>query len=318
MEKTDRKVVLEVLAAPSFNNVLVACHQTPDGDAVGSAFSLVWALRKLGKHARFYCADPVPPVFSHIADCDPGDDFVPEHFVTVDVASPELLGKCDFAERVEVAIDHHRINTVSAPYRWIDPESASCGEIVLQIVSSLGVEPDEAMAGALFTAVTTDTGCFRYSNTNENTFLAAAFLSRYAGKGQFYGIIKKIFETKSFLQLKLDAWCAENVELCCDGKCAFLRIDKSVMDEFSSAYGDWDNAVNVIRKIEGVQVSVVLKEKEKGLQKVSVRSEAGFDAAEFCRAFGGGGHRAAAGCSFESTPAEAEALLKDALKKAGL
>lgn len=312
-QKTDLKKIADMLQDPDFDRVLVACHRSPDGDACGSAHALAFALRKMGKCARVFCPDPFGEKFSYLTAAEEGlFCFEAEHFITVDIASPEMLCGAEFSDRIDVVIDHHRINTVSGKYRLIDPERASCAEIVLELLKEMKIPFDSYLAASLYTGIATDTGCFRYSNTNENTFLAAAFLSQYAEKGAFYSINKQMFETKSMLQIKLEAYAAEKMELFGGGKIAALSVSAEMQKKLGAVYSDLDHLINVIRQIEGVQVSLVAKEREAGEYKVSVRSEEGFDASEFCRFFGGGGHRAAAGCTLLG--GEAEVMKKLLLK----
>lgn len=297
-QKTELKQIADMLQDPDFDRVLVACHRSPDGDACGSAHALAFALRKMGKCARVFCPDPFGEKFSYLTAAEEGlFSFEAEHFITVDIASPEMLCGAEFSDRIDVVIDHHRINTVAGKCRYIDPEKASCAEIVLDLLKEMKIPFDSYLASALYTGIATDTGCFRYSNTNENTFLAAAFLLEYAEKEAFYRINKLMFETKSMLQIHLEAYAAEEVKILCGGKIAALSVSASKQNQLGAVYSDLDTLINVIRQIEGVRVSIVAKERERGEYKVSVRSEEGFDASEFCREFGGGGHRAAAGCT---------------------
>lgn len=285
---------------PGFDRVLVACHRSPDGDACGSSHALVWTLRQMGKEAAVYCPEPFGKDFSYLTEEEPETvPFQPEHYVTVDVADPEMLMNAPFADQIEICLDHHRTNSVSAPYRYIDSDSASCGEIVLDLIRELGLEPDRKTALAIYTALATDTGLFRYSNTNEKTFLAAAYLSRFVEKEDFYRINKLLFETKSLKRLSLESYAVSKVGFAAGGKLAALAVSLENQRELGATYSDLDVLINVIRQIEGVTVSMVAKEREEGVYKVSVRSESGFDASDFCAHFGGGGHIAAAGCTLK-------------------
>ena len=210
-----------------------------------------------------------------------------------------------FTDRIDVVLDHHRINTVSAPIKAVLPERASCGEIVLEVILGLGLELDAYLASALYTAIATDTGCFRYSNVTEETFRAAALLSRFGEKGAFYRINKDLFETKSRQRLALEAYAVDQMQFAAGGKIAYLSVSLEEQKKLGAEYSELDVLINVIRQVEGVEVSLVAKEREKGEFKVSVRSEKGFDASEFCRHFGGGGHVAAAGCTLLGTEEEA-------------
>jgi len=304
------KEIADFVQEPGFDRVLVACHRSPDGDACGSAYALVWALRRMGKKAKVFCADPFGKEFSYLLAMDETqEDFEPEHFVTVDVADPEMLCGAEFTERLDLCLDHHRINRVEAKKKYVDHQSASCGEIILLLLKEMGLNPDRRISAALYTAISTDTGLCRYSNTNEDTFLALAELSRYAEKGDFYQINKILFETKSFDRLKLESYGVEKVRFGKNGRIAYLLIPRSEQERLGANYEDLNVLVNVIRQIEGVIVAMVIKEREAGVWKVSVRSEAPFDASEFCAQFGGGGHVAAAGCALQGEEAKVEAAL---------
>ena len=304
------------LVDPAFDRVLVACHRSPDGDTVGCAFALTHALRSLGKQARVWCADPISGDFAFLATEEADLPFFqPEHFVAVDVAAPDMLPGADFADKLDVVIDHHRTNDLPGTYRYIDPSAAACGEILLELFGAMGVEADVYIARALYTAIATDTGCFRYSNVTENTFLCAAFLARKAQKGDLYRINKHFFETKSRHRMKLEAFAAEKAEFYFGGKAAYLSVSLETQKALCAVYEDLDPLINVIRQVEGVLVAVVAKEREEGVYKVSVRSEAGFDASSFCALFGGGGHRAAAGCTVNGTEDDVRTRLVNAIRE---
>ena len=131
-QKTSLKEISRLLLDPAFDRVLVACHRSPDGDAVGSSHALAYALRKMGKQARVFSPDPFDGKFSYITKAEEEiAPFSPERFVTVDVAAPSMLPGAPFLDRVDLVLDHHRISTLPGKVRWICPESASCGEIVL-------------------------------------------------------------------------------------------------------------------------------------------------------------------------------------------
>ncbi|MBR2634537.1 MAG: DHH family phosphoesterase [Clostridia bacterium] len=299
------KKIANLLQDPVVDRVLVACHRSPDGDACGSAHALGHALRKMGKQVAIFCPDPFGERFSYLVEKEAFEaDFEPSFFITVDIASPEMLCGADFADRIDLALDHHRINTVSAKHHYVDADSASCGEIILDLIGYLPVSPDAYLAEALYTALVSDTGCFRYSNTNENCYRAAALLASFAEEGAFYRINKRLFETKTPKEMMIEGYAAREVGLFADNRVAYLSVSLAEQKRLGASYEELDQVINVIRKLEGVLVSVVLKERESGVFKISVRSEEAFDAAAFCAHFGGGGHRAAAGCTVEGDEKE--------------
>ena len=304
-QKNDFEKVAEYLQEPDFNRVLVVCHRSPDGDACGSAHALAYALRKMGKQARVFCPDPFGAEFSYLTSAEEGLSFFePTHFVSVDVAAPDMLCGASFTDKIEIVIDHHRINGVQGKLRCIMPEMASCGEMVLEIIRLLPVSFDAYLADALYTAMATDTGCFRYSNTNAHTFSSVAFLYPFAAEKAFYRINKALFETKSKKRMQLEAYAAGEVRYFAQGKGSYLTVSLEKQRELQVGYDELDPLINVIRQIEGVRLSFVAKEREPGVFKVSVRAEEGFDASDFCHVFGGGGHISAAGCTLEGEESE--------------
>ncbi len=300
-KKNKLNQIAKAIKEPDFDRVLVACHRSPDGDACGSAVALCRALRLMGKKAKIFCPDPFGKEFSYLLDAEPNEDFEPERFITVDVAAPEMLVSAPFLDRIDVCLDHHRINSVKAKLKCVSPDSASCAELILDLVRILGLEPDRHLALAVYTGLATDTGLFCYSNTNENTYLAAAYLSRFVEEGDFYRINKRLFETKSLKRLALESYAASQVRFLCDGKVAYVCVPLTEQEKLGASYSELDVLINVIRQIEGVVLSLSVKEREAGEFKVSVRSEEGIDAAAFCAVFGGGGHFAAAGCTLVGT-----------------
>ena len=317
-EEISRKEAIAEAIAP-WDRILVVGHKNPDGDAIGSAWGLAHALRGVGKQARATCGDEVPPEYRFLTENEVQDEFEPEHVITVDVAGPSLLPEGIDPEKIDLVIDHHRANSLSAPLKMVDPEAAACGEILTELIGYLNGgegEIDGYVAEALYTAIATDTGCFKYPNVTKDTFWAAIRLFEEAQEGAFARINKRVFDTKSEKRLRLEAWAIENVSLFAGGKVAFLNADFAMQQQFDTGAGDLDGLVNVIRQIEGVVLAIVLKQKEEKLFKASVRADAGFDASAFCAVFGGGGHLGAAGCSFTTSAADArEKLLAEAERR---
>ena len=316
LKTTELAQIAIQLIDPAFDRILVACHRSPDGDTVGCAYALTHVLRALGKQARVWCADPIPGDFAFLAIEEAELPFFqPERFVSVDVAAQDMLPGADFADKLDIVIDHHRTNDLPGRSRYVDPGAAACGEILLELFGAMGAEVDVYTARALYTAIATDTGCFKYSNVTDNTFLSAAYLARRAGKGDLYRINKHFFETKSRHRMKLEAFAADNAEFLFGGKVAFLSVSLATQGALSASYEDLESLINVIRQVEGVVVAVVAKEREENIYKVSVRSEAGFDASAFCGKFGGGGHLAAAGCTLEGGEDEVKTRLIEAIRE---
>lgn len=297
-------------------NVLVLTHANPDGDTLGSGFALVRILRQLGKKARLINNDEIPRKFSYLYEDLEEEDFREETVIGVDIADRSLLGKETeekYGDRVNLVIDHHGTNRMFAEKTYVESDSASCCEILFLLAKALDVTIDKKIADCLYTGCSTDTGCFRYSNVTERTHEIAAELIRLGADHAAINV--KMFETKSFSFIKLQAMALEKLELHFDGKVSFLTVTRKMLEETGARDDEIDALVALSRQIEGVQVGVTFKEKPDGVFKASVRTHEGISAAEICSAFSGGGHERAAGCSFGVPIEEAKKEMKSELEK---
>ncbi len=293
-----------------WDDILVICHENPDGDALGSMFGLVRGLRSMGKRAGWYCASPLPRKFAYLEQGLSGEDLAPAHILTVDVADSKLLGDAweKFGDGIELAIDHHSIHRPFVDVRWVDPESAATAEMVWLLLKELGAKPDIQTLGCLYTGIVTDTGCFRYRNVTPRTLrLAAELLELGAPAGD---INKNIFENKNLAAVRAEVMELNTLEVFCEGKCSMIQIPRSIIESTGADEGDMDGSVGrAAAEIEGVLLFVSLKEKEDGSIKASLRATPPANAAAIAQRFGGGGHVGAAGCPLEGMDM-AEARLK--------
>lgn len=280
----------------SLDKVYIYTHIHPDGDALGSAYALKSALNKLGKSAKVVCLDTLPSYLSFIWDREQ-EDFECENIVTVDVADMTLLG--DFGDKkIDLVIDHHENNRVISDSKLVIPEMAATGEIIYEICLELGIEFDSYMAECIYTAIATDTGCFKFSNANAHTFKTVGALTCFAKGGNFAYLNVPLFITKSINQMQFESEIISNLKFFCDGKLCLSVVTKDLMNKYSLAEGE-TGAVEQLAKIpEGVELAITLKERNNGF-KVSLRSSESIDASQICAMFGGGGHKRAAGCFIE-------------------
>lgn len=282
-----------------WDDILVICHENPDGDALGSMFGLVRGLRALGKRAGWYCASPVQPKFSYMCEGMENTVAEPAHILTVDVADSRLLGDAwdRFAGRIELSIDHHGTHVPFAGERWVEPESAAAAELVWLLLKELGADPDSITAGCLYTGMATDTGCFRYRNVTPRTLRAAAgALEAGADAG---GINQRIFETRTRASMEAEKLITDSLEFACGGRIALIQIPLSVYADTGADESEVDGVESLPRQVEGVLIGVTVKEKPGGKIKISLRTNPPANAADICVPLGGGGHPGAAGCSFE-------------------
>lgn len=295
------------------DNIEILTHHYPDGDTLGSAYALCLMLQSLGKKARVITSGVPAKKYDFLKKGIEEQNFLREFVVSVDVAAPSLLGEnqAEYENIIDLCIDHHRINTIEAKEKFVDAESASASEIIYRLAKAMEISLSDEMAACIYTGVTTDTGCFRYSNTTPETLRIAAELMEITPR--WFKINTVMFEMKSKEKLHLERMVYETLEYFCQGKCAVIYTTLEMQEESGVPDGELEGLASIPRQIEGVLLGITMKEKEKGVFKVSVRSNENINAAEFCARFGGGGHNAAAGCTVEGTLQEAkEKLVKAA------
>ena len=300
------------------DDILVLCHAHPDGDTLGCGYALMHMLQSLGKRCRLECADEIAPKYSFMAKgLEIIGDFEPKFITAVDVADIKLLSDESaekYSGRVDLCIDHHGSNTEYAKEFCVDSTAAACAEILCPLADELGVEITPAIANCLYTGISTDTGCFKFSNTTSNTHRTAAALIE-AG-ADVYPINKLFFDTKSFSRLRMEAKLTETMEFYADGTVGVCVMPKRLLAEFSATEDDLDSISGFARSIEGVRIGVMIREVEDGLGKISLRTEAPYDAAQICGLLGGGGH--AAGASVPGGVEGAKAAILQALRDSGV
>jgi len=302
MKNLTRSEVAEILLA--HDNYTIVTHRRPDGDTLGSSALLCMGLRQLGKNAHILANHEITPKYVHLHQgltkpvAEEGD-FV----VTVDVASENMLPDCFKGLPFDLRIDHHGSATSFTPVELVEPGAAACGETVYGVLTEMGAELDIPMANALYTAISTDTGCFRYANTTSDTFAAAAACAK-AGAEVFL-LNQLLFETNSLARLKVQSRMLQDAIFLQGGKVVICPLPKSVETECNATEDDLENISGFPRTIEGVKLAVTIREEGTGRVKMSVRAVPGQDASALCAKFGGGGHKGAAGASMNMTMDEA-------------
>lgn len=297
------------------DNYLILCHRFPDGDTIGSGFALCRGLLQKGKRARVICSDLIPSKYDYLfSDIQP-EDFTPKIIVAVDVADEQLLGASlqeEYGGKIQLCIDHHLSNTGYAEKLLLDGDAAAAGEVVWQLLKKMGVTPDLKMAEAVYTAISTDTGCFRYRNTSPSVLRLAADLM---GMGIDTATINKLmFETKSRARIEIERQLLAGLEYWFDGKVAVMHLTADTIEKTGACEGDLENIAPIPIRIEGVQIGITLRENEGGF-KVSIRTAPGISACDICKNFGGGGHYAAAGCTINAELDMAKIELKQVVER---
>lgn len=291
------------------DNFHILTHRYPDGDTLGCAFALCYALRALGKKANVIVNGNLPSKFQYLSKNYEEQDFTPAYVVSVDVAASSLLGELEseYKDKIDMCLDHHGSNSMVADNIYVDSSSAAACEIIYELISELKVELTEDMANALYTGISTDTGCFCYTNTTARTHRIAADI--IAAGCDFKMINKVNFETKTRAKLKMERMVYDTMEFYCGGKCAIIHTTLAMQNSICAGDDEMEGLASIPRQIEGVKIGITMREKEDGTFKVSVRTNDGIDASAFCARFGGGGHVAASGCSIKGDLQTAKYML---------
>ena len=298
-------------------SILLLTHESPDGDALGSVMAFYEFLIAMNKSVDIIM-DDIPSVFSWVNNIDKVISSSNKEYdlgIVLDCANKSRIGqknnvfdKC----RKTINIDHHYTNTDYGNINYVVPSAPACCQIVYYLFKDLGIAINFDMAVAIMIGIITDTGGFANDNVNKETFLLTANL---IDKGiDFYGIYNKVFSRKSLSNVKLTKMALDRLEILHDGKIAFTYITKEDMDNVGAKTGDHEGLVEIGRNIDGVEVSIFLRE-DNGY-KISLRSNGNARVNDIAAVFGGGGHVVAAGAkvdnmSFKETK---EALINETIK----
>jgi phosphoesterase RecJ-like protein len=300
--------------------VLIAIHVNPDGDALGAALALSAALEAKGKKTYIYCKDPVPKVYTFM----PGHSRIKHNvkrllkndplLVLLDCNSPEraALGEYDFAR--SLVIDHHETESDFGDIKWIDRHAAATGMMVYALIRSLGITITAQIATNLYTAISVDTGTFRYSNTYPEVLQVSAELIELGAKP--HKIANNLYETWDRKRFDLFIRTLNTLEIKSD--IAMIYITEDMFRKTGTSHEDTENFSNFPRMIDSVKIAALFRESGRDTFRVSLRSKGNVNVAAIAECFEGGGHKNAAGFRIRADLKSAkEALLKTYKKISG-
>jgi phosphoesterase RecJ-like protein len=303
----------------SADKIAIVPHIAADGDAIGSSLALAIELTAMGKDASVLLEERIPQLYEFLPGTDlahvyPEGEKAFDLVIALDCGDMERLGrrKGIFENAsVTVNIDHHQTNQGFAAYDLVDPMSAATGEIIYRLFEAMGTDPGKEAATCLYTAISTDTGSFRYSNTVPMTHLICAELLK---KGiDVADISKRVFDTMSYGKVRLTGEAINSLELCFGGKAAVMTLTEEAIRRSGAAEEDSDGIINTARNIRGVEVAAMLRQLPNGDIKVNLRSNYTADVSQLAARHSGGGHKRAAGFTVCGGDIEKvkEMLLKD-------
>lgn len=287
------------------------CHRSPDGDTVGAALALARALRQLGQTPTVVCADPLPPSLLFVPESATISAVVPadpDLLVTVDASDPGMLGGMRAElERLRpgrrlLNIDHHASDTEYGDVNLVDTTAASTAEIVYDLVAVLPAPLDRDMAMALLTGIINDTHSFQNANSTPRALATASAL--VAAGADAASISYNLLLRRRPPAALLWGRTLATMRLDDEGRVASAVATRELIEDCGAETSDLDGVVEFLRSIDGVDLAFLLKGMPDGHFKASVRTTTRVDAVDLTAAFGGGGHRRAAGCDVPG-PAEA-------------
>ncbi len=299
-------------------HLLLASHCNPDGDAVSSLLAMGLALSKLNKRITLYNASPIPAVYRFL----PSVERIVRHIKKTTTYDAVLILDCGHMARVGEAhtkvsqipviinIDHHVTNTHFGNIQFIDPDACSTAEIVYRLIKAINAPIDKAIATSIYTGILTDTGSFRFSNTNQAAFAISQEMVRYGVEP--YNVAKHVFGTYSLGRIKLLNLALDSIEISDNGKLSVMTLTNAMFAKTKTQPEDVDGMINYARRIEDVKVAALIQEQKNGNANsdesrkfhVSLRSDGSVDVAAIAGSFGGGGHSSAAGFQVEMTMAK--------------
>ena len=302
------------------DNFLILTHRRPDGDTIGCAIALCLGLRQIGKTAVIWENPQFTERYLPRLAGLTGPDDPTATVISVDMATEGLLpdGGERFIGRCQLSLDHHPSNTGYAADTLVQAECAACGELIFDLLPELGVQMDRAMAEAIYIAVSTDSGCFRYSNTTARTLRTAAGTVEHGAV--IRPLNRELFEVKSLGRLQLEARMLAAMEFYHGqyGKIAICCVPQTWIDELQLNEDEIDSIAGFPGSISGVRMAALIRNSEPGKGKISLRTSEYYDASFVCQKLGGGGHAAAAGAAIPGTLEHAKEELIRVLKEEGI
>lgn len=301
-------------------NIVILTHETPDGDAIGSSLAMKLALKKLGKNPDVIIKD-VPKVFRFLPETeDIKQDSNIEKYdlaISLDCADFKRLSGNEYFEKAKetIAIDHHGSNKMYADINFVNPVSPACCQILIGMFDYFNINIDKDLGSCILTGIITDTGGFRYSGVTPETFeFTADLLQKGVNVSDIY---KRVLDTKTKPNFELMKRVIDRMEFLEQGKITFTYITNKDLNEANAEIGDHEGLVEIGRDIEGVEVSVFIRQKEddENTYKVSMRSNEYVNVSDVCIMFGGGGHEKAAGATIQGNLEQVKQKVMNELSK---
>ena len=296
----------------------MASHAKPDGDAIGSLLAMGIALERVGCEVTRYNESAIPAVYRFL----PSVDSIQRQLTDVGCFDTAVILDCGGLDRVGSAvdaittipaivnIDHHTTNTRFGQYHLVDVNACATSEIIYRLIQAMDLELDVEMATAIYTGILTDTGSFRFSNTNRAAFSICEAMVAIGVNPS--AVARHVYGTYSLGRIKLLNLALDSIEISSNGHISIMTVTREMLSDTGTQPEDADGLINYARRIQDVKVAALIHELENGNGEsrsrkrfhVSLRSDGSVDVSRIALDFGGGGHAGAAGFSVESSLAE--------------
>ncbi len=297
------------------DNYIILTHASPDGDTLGSAYALYYALNEIGKAACVICPEVIPSKYDYFARKTDHVSRENSTVIAVDIADRRLLGALEeeFGGIVDLNIDHHISNTRYAKNLYLDSNAAATAECIYELIMQMKVDINDITAKALYTGIVTDTGCFKYSSVTAKTHIIASKL--YEFNIDAPEINRIMFDTKSRKLIELERMVLDTAEFYFDDRCMLLSVTADMQEKTGCSGTDLEGIAVISRSVEGVKAGITFKQNDEKEFKVSLRTYPPLDASAICKRLGGGGHKAAAGASVKGSLEEVKAKVLAAVEE---
>lgn len=308
MNCADNKQKIDVLNAISakistLDNFIICSHIDPDGDAIGSSLALFHALKKINKKSVLCFYSKIPQRYQFLPGCSEITPELPlgfQNLIAVDAPNMNRLGFSDtnwqnLHIQTTINIDHHVSNCNFGDFNLVDSTACASAELVLELIKKLNIVPDSEISTCIFTGITTDTGCFKYSNTTSKSHIYAAECIA-AGINQEL-VMKHIYASFPLARLELEAMVLSTLKI--KNRVSWVYCDWEMTNK--CGYEDTEDIVNRLVEIKDSDIAIFFREPEKNIIKVSLRSSNNANVSQIASEFGGGGHAKAAGVKMSQT-----------------
>lgn len=314
----------------SCDQILLASHENPDGDAIGALLALGLFLQSIGKKTTMYNASPIPAVYNFLPCVDTITNKLSsvkpyDAAIILDCGNIDRVGK--IAEKISsipviINIDHHVTNTFFGNCNLVDPEACATAALIFHLINEMGGKISKEIATCIYTGILTDTGSFRFSNTKKRTFSICEDLMSCGVEP--FEVARHVYGTYSIGRIKLLNMALESIEISKNGQISFMTLTQKMLKETGTHPEDADGVINYARRIEDIKIAVLIQELEDdssatyptGLcsddkYHVSLRSNGKINVAKIAMAFGGGGHFNASGFTTKARLGELKNIITE-------